>query len=130
MVMHKKVKWKADAIREVNLVPPMRKGVSDLASDKKISDSLYIGSMWIAKKNLEPIYSNTSLKFLGPAPRATGGNCSIPKGTIAIFLGLERFDEMKRSGSTCRVLRQIFLVNGMKYMVESLDKLFAPVRTL
>lgn len=130
MVKHKKVKWKADAVREVNLVPPMRKNVSDLSTNKEIVESLRVGSMWIAKKNLEPIYSNSSLKYLGSASRATGANCSVPKGTIAIFLGTERFDEMKRSGSTCRVLRQIFLINGLKYMVESLDKLFAPVRTI
>lgn len=115
----KKVTWKADAVREVVTIPTMRKGTDDPLENKKISESLYVGSMWVVKKNL----SSDNLNYLFPSGC---GQFQIQKGTIAIFFGSERVDEMKKSGAICRVLRQVFLINGTKYMSNTIDKFFSP----
>ena len=125
----KKVVWKTGETPAKNVLPPpmMRQRGSKKGGEDIDSESFKIGSLWFLAKNANHTESNEEgLSYLTPAVRGSNVFSIIAK-TSAIYLGVTRVTESKRDGSICRNLKHVFMINGMRLMVDnSLISLFRP----
>ena len=126
-----RVTWKKDVPRTSalfgrNLIPE----IELLPENATRREALVPGSLWTLEQDA------TTLQFDSrteppPLPYLTASwrynaHLTAPRGTMAVYMGTTRVEELGRGGSPVRVLRHTFLIGGSKYMTINLN-LFIPV---
>ena len=112
----KKISWKDQPIVTKNIPHYVPSPESSEKLKESWIDHLKVGTLWSLSQNMDVLPGTAYLK------RAPHRLATLSKGALAIYIGTERYEEL-RNDSTLLVLRHVFVVGGGRYVVTDFNNI-------